>query len=438
MRRAGLLAGPAGWALALLTGVNLLNYLDRYVVAAVAEGLRRDLALSDLQLGLLPTAFIVVYTLGAPVFGALGDRRRRPPLLGLGVALWSAATALSAAAGSFGALLAARATVGIGEAAYGTISPGLLADHFEPRRRGRAFALFFMAIPVGAALGYVLGGVADRLAGWRAAFLVAGLPGLGLALAAARLPDPPRRADDGGAPPAPGPVVAAYRRLARNRGYALVVLGYAAYTAGVGAMAFWMPPFLERVRGLGRATATTGFGAVVLATGLVGTLGGGAAADALRRRSAAADLWLSGLTALAAAPLAWIAFGAASPAIAWPALVAAQLFAFASTGPVNAAIVEAVEPRDRASAMALSILAIHALGDVPSPALVGWLSDRSSLARAVLLVPATLVLAGAVWTLAAVRAGRAAQPPLPPASPATGTRATPAAAQSSSKAAEAR
>lgn len=403
-----LLAGTAGRALAVLTAINILNYLDRYVVSALFESLRADLWLTDTRLGLLGTGFIVVYMLASPFFGFLGDRRRRPPLLAIGVGIWSIATVLSGFARGYWTLLAARAAVGIGEAAYGTISPGLLADHYAPARRGRAYAFFFAAIPIGAALGYAVGGLVDRTLGWRAAFFVAGAPGLVLALACLRLEDPPRGAAErtwgiAGA----GGIAATYRRLRANRPYALTVLGYAAYTFAVGGMSWWMPAFLERTRGVPRTVATVEFGAIVVMTGFTGTFAGGYLADTLRKRFKEADLWVCGISALAAAPLSLAVFTTWRPSYYLVALVAAQLLLFASTGPVNAAIIAAVPPAERASAVALSILAIHLLGDVPSPWLIGLISDRTSLGRAVLVVPVAVLVAGVVWTWAAWRGERA-------------------------------
>ena len=194
-----LLSGPAGRALLVLALINLLNYLDRFVVSALAESLKRsELQLTDTQLGLLMTGFVVVYMLASPLFGRLGDRGPRPRLVALGVFIWSLATVLAGFAGSFIALFLARAVVGIGEAAYGTIAPSLLADLYPRSQRGRVLAIFFAAIPIGSALGYVLGGLVNHALGWQAAFFIAGAPGLLLASLCLKLPDPPRGAQDEG------------------------------------------------------------------------------------------------------------------------------------------------------------------------------------------------------------------------------------------------
>ncbi|HEY6066439.1 MAG TPA: MFS transporter [Thermoanaerobaculia bacterium] len=395
-------------ALVVLTLINLFNYLDRYVVASLVESLKKsELALSDAQAGSLMTGFVIVYMLTSPIFGSLGDRRKRPPLLALGVGVWSLATALGGLARSFWGLFAARAAVGVGEAAYGTIAPALLADFFPKDRRGRVFAIFFAAIPIGSAAGYALGGLMDQKFGWRSAFLVAGLPGLALALLCLGLKDPPRGSQDEGgelAPPASprdGRISAAYSRLWRNRAYRLTVLGYAAYTFALGGLAFWAPAFFERVRGMSKSDATVQFGAIVVATGFIGTFGGGWAGDWFLRRSKEGYLLFSGWVTLAAAPAALVGFLSPKPAIFMPAIVVTELLLFASTGPINSAIVNVVAPGERATAVALSILAIHLLGDVPSPPLIGIVSDATSLGKAFLTLPAVIALAGAIWLYAA-------------------------------------
>jgi MFS family permease len=191
------------WALGVLTAINLVNYLDRYVVSAIATPLKGAMALTDTQLGWLMPAFMLVYMVTAPLFGAWGDRGPRTRPIALGVFIWSLATLLSGLAQGYGQLLAGRAVVGIGEAAYVAIAPALLADCFDARGRGRVYAVLNMAIPVGAALGYIVGGQVSAHFGWRAAFFVAGVPGLLLALAVLRLPDPPRGVRDGVQPPGP-------------------------------------------------------------------------------------------------------------------------------------------------------------------------------------------------------------------------------------------
>jgi MFS transporter, Spinster family, sphingosine-1-phosphate transporter len=420
-------ARAARWGLFVLTLVNLFNYLDRFVVSALVESLKNDpqLHLSDAELGALATGFIVVYMLTSPIFGTLGDRGKRPRLIALGVAVWSVATALGGLARSFAALFAARSAVGVGEAAYGTVSPALLADYFPAERRGRVFAVFFAAIPIGSAAGYVLGGLVDHHFGWRTAFFVAGLPGLLLAWMTSRLADPPRGAQDGGnfhAHAAAGRTAAAsYAALLRNVPYVLTVLGYAAYTFALGALAFWTPAFLERERGLERLDATVQFGAIVVVTGFVGTFFGGWLGDRLLPRFRQSYLWVSGVSTLAAVPFAWIAFTAHDRAVYTAAIVVAEILVFMSTGPVNSAIVNVVEPDRRATAVALSILAIHLLGDVPSPPLIGFLSDSSSLGRAMLLLPAAFAVSGLIWLFAAFRGergGRVTSSPAPsPSSP---------------------
>ena len=390
--------------LIVLTAMNLLNYVDRYVVPAVFESIRHsELHPTDTQLFSLTSAFLIVYTLSAPLFGSLGDRGSRPRLIAVGVGLWSIATALAGFARSYGALFIARASVGVGEAAYGTVAPSLLADYFPRSRRGRVFSIFFVAIPVGSALGYVIGGLVDTHWGWRRAFLAAGLPGLVLALVALRLWDPPRGLHDEGTSKALGDTRDTYAALLRNLPYLLTVAGYAAYTFALGGLATVMPSFLQRVRGLPEAKATVVFGLIAVTTGLAGTFLGGWLGDWLLARTRQAYLWLSGIATLAAAPLVLLALTASHPALYWTAVVVAEFLMFASTSPVNSAIVNEVPPEMRATAVAVSIFAIHTFGDVPAPMLMGVISDRTSLGQAVLILPVAALSAGVIWVLAARR-----------------------------------
>ena len=403
------------WALGVLTAINLVNYLDRYVVSAIAPSLRAAMALNDTQLGWLMPAFLLVYMVAAPAFGSWGDRGSRTRPMAIGVLVWSLATFLSGFAQSYPQLLAGRAVVGIGEAAYVAIAPALLADCFPIERRSRVLAVLNMAIYVGTALGYIVGGQVSANFGWRAAFFVGGVPGLLLALAVLRLPDPPRGAHDPAAAAASQPSRSAgpleiYLGLVRRWPFMVVVLGYAAYTFALGGLAFWMPSFLERVRHVPLDKATTGFGEIVIVTGLLGTFAGGWLGDYLLRYSRQAYLWFSGVTTLLAVPCALLALVAPAPAVYYPAIILAELLLFMSTGPINAAIVNIAAPFERASAVALSMFAIHLLGDVPSPVIIGRVSDLSSLGEAVLIVPAAIAVSGCIWLLAARVHARAALP----------------------------
>ena len=401
---APLAARLASRGLIVLTLINLLNYLDRYVVPPLIPDLQRQLDLSGFRAGALNTAFLLVYLLAAPLFGRIGDRGSRTRAIAAGIGIWSLATACSGLAREYWQLFAARAAVGIGESAYGTIAPALLADYFPRSRRGRVFAVFFMAIPVGSALGYVLGGLIDQAYGWRAAFFVAGIPGLLLAAWVLRLPDPPRGLQDTDTQVSPDsrrPTAQLYLGLVRHRAYALTVLGYAAYTFALGGLAFWMPAFLEQVRAVPPREATTGFGAIVVVTGFVGTFVGGWLGDQWLKRSRQAYLTLSGLATVAAVPAAIVALTAVAPGVYYPAIVLAELLLFVSTGPINSAIVNLVAPAERASAVALSVFTIHLLGDAISPPLIGRIRDAASLGLAVLIVPAAILAAGLLWFWAA-------------------------------------
>src|SRR5205809_2984702 len=184
------------FALGVVTILNFLNYIDRFILAAVLPRVKSELVLTTFQLGLLANFFLLTYFVTSPLFGALGDRLSRPRLMSAGVTVWSMATAAAGFTADFVQLLITRAWVGVGEAAYATISPALLSDYFPRTQRGRAFAIFYVAIPVGAAAGYLLGGAIEPALGWRAAFFVVGLPGIVMALLALTAPDPPRGATE--------------------------------------------------------------------------------------------------------------------------------------------------------------------------------------------------------------------------------------------------
>lgn len=385
-------------SLAALTGLNLLDYFDRQLLASVLTPLKEEMGFTDDQLGTLQSAFMLGYFLTAPVFGYLGDRCPRRWLVAAGVAVWSLGTLLSGHAGTLGGLIVFRALVGLGEASFGTISPGWIADLFPPQKRNMAISIFYLAIPVGSALGYVVGSTIAAHYGWRAAFIWAGYPGLAIAFLLFLLREPPRGATER-IKQAKVPVGwRSYITLLRLRDYRLVVAGYAAQTFALGGFALWAPTFLYRVHHMEYAAAGQFFGASLVVTGLLATLIGGLAGSAWRKRSPAGYAWVLAISAVAAVPTAFAAFLLQDVVLARVALVASMFFLFLPIGPVNTLILETVPVAQRATAMAGSIFAIHFFGDLWSPKIVGLLSDHfGSLQQAVLLLPVALIGAAFFW-----------------------------------------
>ena len=389
------------YALGLLLAVNLLNYIDRQVLFAVFPLIKIDLRLSDTALGFLGSAFMFSYLLFAPLFGWLGDHWSRSRLASGGLVVWSLATALAGFAPGYRTLLAARATVGIGEASFGTVSPGLIADFFPKERRGQILAWFYVAIPVGSALGYLLGGVLGQRYGWHTAFLMVGVPGLLLAIPIALLRTPPRGGD------APHPAVdqllpggegksvtAGYVALFKNRSFVCNTLAMAAMTFAIGGLAQWIPSFLNRVHSLDVAKGNTLFGATTVLAGILGTLAGGWLGDRWQKKSGKGYLLVSGWGFLIGTPFAAWAILAPGLTSCMAAIFIAEFFLFLNTGPLNTVIINVTDPAVRAMAFAVNIFFIHALGDAVSPSILGWLSDQWGLRSALLIAPLAMVLAG--------------------------------------------
>jgi MFS family permease len=392
------------WTLFILTGLNLFNYLDRFVLSAVLAPLQKELGLTDGQAGTIGTAFMLGYFVTSPFFGLLGDRLGRKWLIALGIFIWSLGTVLTGFAGGFVALLWYRVVVGVGEASYATISPSLISDTFGPDRRNNALTIFYVAIPVGAALGNFIGGWIAAYASWRTAFIWAGAPGLALALVLLPFREPERGQAEGGIDPhAAKPTARDVLKLLTIPDYLLVVLGYAAYTFAMGGFAHWAPTFLQRAHGVPVDKAGQFFGAVLVVSGLVGTMVGGFAATAWQRRNRAGYALTLALSVFAAVPAAFMAFLFQARFPSMSCLAAAMFLLFLSTGPVNTLILETVPMKLRASAMAVSIFTIHLLGDLWSPKIVGHLSDATSLRKAVLILPGALVIGGALWLALALK-----------------------------------
>ena len=400
----------------LLTCLNLLNYIDRMIVAAVLRKVKAPVAeggldLTNFQAGLLATAFLLGYFVTSPLFGARADKGTRKGLIAIGVAIWSIATVASGFATSFAMMIGARVVVGVGEASYATLAPTIIDDLTPPERKNRTLAIFYLAIPVGSALGYVLGGFIEARWGWRSAFYICGGPGLVLALACTLIVEPERKLRE-----AKGKVIDGLRTLAKIPLFRRAVLGYCAYTAALGAFAYWAPLFIaDRFQGqLTDETANYWFGLVTVLAGVIGTLVGGAWADRAQRAlpPISADeaynskanrvgvnalLRVCALGMVWAAPIAAAAFMMPTPTLFFTFAFLCEIGLFLSTSPVNAIGLRGVPPELRASSMAAMIFAIHLFGDLWSPSLLGLLKDAVAPTLAMMALPITFAVSAFIW-----------------------------------------
>ena len=385
-------------ALCLLTALNFVNYIDRYILPGVQEQIKGEFALSDAQIGALTFWFMVAYMATSPFTGWLGDRFARKPMIVAAALFWSGINFFTASVHSYGSLNLRHAALGIGEASFGIFAPAILADFYPEDQRNRVLTIFNIAIPVGAALGYLVGGTVGARFGWRASFIVSAVPGAVIAVLIALLMREPERgaSQHGKVKVEKGAVLS----LLRNPAYLCAVLGYAMVTFSLGGISWWMPSFLQRVTGKSQSSAAFLMGAVTVVTGLAGTAVGGWVAQRWSRRDARALYFVPALSAALAVPPAVVCFfGPKSMTI--PALAIAVFLIFLGNGPVNAASVNAVSPAVRATGLAGQLLAIHLLGDAISPHIIGVVSDHSNLAWGLGSTLVTLVVAAVVFTVGA-------------------------------------
>lgn len=360
--------------LAVLTGLNILNYIDRNVLFAVQSDVKKEFLVSDAAIGILTSAFFFTYMFAAPVVGWMGDRFPRKNIVVVGIFIWSGFTFLTWLVHDYNQLLFRHAIVGIGEASYATIAPTLIADSFPPLKRGRMLSIFFLGLPVGSAAGYFVGGyLAHTFGNWRAPFMAAGIPGFLLALLLWFLPEPERGQHE---EHAPVDVRKLLSGLVRNGAFLTSTLGMAAYTFAMGGMQVWIPTFLVRLRGMSLKTANIDFSYIVIINGIGATLLGGWIGDRLLKRFHGAYYSFSGVTMLIAVPFMVAAIYLSGP-LMLPAMFTAVFFVLISTGPTNAALVNSVNASIRSTALAVNVFVIHLLGDAFSPTLIGRISDET-------------------------------------------------------------
>jgi len=379
-------------ALILLTALNLLNYIDRSVLFAVQDLVKAEFHRSDTAFGFLTTVFFIFYMFAAPFMGPLGNRFSRKAVIIAGAMVWSGATLLTAVTHNFEGLLIRHTLVGIGEASFVILSPTFVADMFPENQRGRVMGVFYLAIPVGTALGYVLGAYMGAAYGWRAPFYVGAAPGFVLALTLLFIPEPPLGQFDH---VEKTPDRDTLKGLARNPAFLTATLGMAMMTFALGGLSVWMPTFLHRAHGYSLKQAGLLFGLSTGINGLVASLAGGWLSDFLLRRTRTAHYLVSAVSLGLGIPAMIVALYANGTTMVVGIFVA-EFLLLLNTGPLNAAIINSVGPHVRAMALAVNIFIFHLLGDVPSSSLIGYLSDHYSLASAFVSPVIAVALSSAI------------------------------------------
>jgi MFS family permease len=369
---------PAQATLLLLIGLNLLNYIDRYILPGELSLIQREFHANDHQMGALTTGLFLFYMIAAPLTGWLGDRVPRKPLIIAGAVLWSLATLGTVWVHGYWTFYLRQALVGVGEATFGIFAPAVLADFYPERERNRILSFFYLAIPVGAALGYMAGGQIGPVWGWRAPFFVCAIPGFIIAALYGLWGTEPQR----GACDHIRPTLnrTTFLGLFTNPAYLTATFGLAALTFAMGGISAWVPEFLRRSAGLSIGNASQAVGVITVVDGIAGTLIGGWIAQRWLRTNHRALYLLSFWSVALTLPCgALVFFGPAAWTV--PALFAAEFFLFLNTGPLNAAIVNAVSAPVRATAVGLNLFIIHCFGDTFSPQIIGYISDRAGSLR---------------------------------------------------------
>ncbi len=364
----------------LLFVVNLLNFYDRQIIAAVTEPIRKEWGLSDTSIGWLGTAFTLFYAAVGLPLGRWADKGSRAKLLGFGITVWSLCTAASGMAWNYWSLFAARMGVGFGEASASPASQSLIGDLYPPERRARALSLFMLGLPIGLFLSGVCSGLIAKAYGWRMAFFVATVPGLLVAWLVSRIVEPARghvtTASDG-TPVAKEPFWAPYRELWQIPTLRWIVISGALHNFNQYAVQGFLPAYLGRYHGLAIAQANIVAGITIGLVGVVSLLVGGVSADVARKRQVNGRLVLGAVAMAIASPCVYFALslapGAIAPFMALMGLGWACFYIYYAT--VYASVHDVVPARLRGTAMAVYFFWMYVLGGAFGTAVLGMLSD---------------------------------------------------------------
>ncbi len=400
--------GYARYVLGVMVGINFLNYLDRYILPAVSTRIQAEFHLTDSQVGLLGSAFLLVYAVATIPFGIWADRGVRTTVVGIGVTIWSVATLFTGLARSYLQLFLARAVLGIGEASYYPAGTALLGDYFKKEGRGRAMSIWASGTAVGIAVGFAGGGIVASTLGWRAAFYMTAVPGLIFAFLAFGLREPLRGAAEARGPQtreAPSITWRTFVQLLQIPTLRSTIAAETALFFVLGGAAFWLPTYLSRRFGLGTGGAGTLAGGVLVLGLLAGSLLGGIIADRLTiRRGSASNLPIGIAGFVAGAVFVALALLMPSLVLFVPLFLLGAACLYLYNGPYTAIKQNVVLPTVRASAVTLALLIEHLLGDSYAPFAIGKLSDAlGSLQLALLILLPPLLLLAALAAATGIR-----------------------------------
>ncbi|TMF51248.1 MAG: MFS transporter [Chloroflexi bacterium] len=397
--------GYARYVLAVMVGINFLNYMDRWVASAASPLIQKEFHLSDTLVGLLGSAFLLVYAFAAIPFGYWADRGVRKTVVAAGVAIWSLATLVTGFSRNFAQLFLSRAVLGIGEASYYPAGTSLLSDYFPKEQRGRVMSIWGAGSTVGIAVGFAGGGFIAEKFGWRSAFFFAAVPGILFALLAFGLREPLR-----GSMESRGPALKKTYDASLAKFLALLRIPTLRATIGAQTLlffvlasnAFWLPLVLNRRFNLSVGKAGLLAGVVLVLGGLIGTLAGGWIADRRALKNPAAHLevgiagFLGGAVFITIALLAPMNAGPIPVFI--PAFLLAVICLYLYSGPFTAVSQNVVSPGLRASSVTLLLFVSHVFGDSHSTFDVGVISEHIGSLQTALLItsPTLLILAAAI------------------------------------------
>jgi MFS family permease len=399
--------GQARFGFTILFIINVLNYADRYVLPAILPKIQADLGLTPIQEGLLGSSFLLVYAFATLPLGVLADRGIRKNIVAVCVGIWSIATVLAGFTMNFLQLFGVRSLLGIGEAGYAPASLSLLGDFFSKEKRGRILSYWSSGTLIGAAIGFTLGGLVADAFGWRYAFFMVGLPGLVAAYLARRMLEPRRGAFDS-AEESDHDIETTQAHGSSKKGFGdslqklrtiptywilVAALVFSFFT--IGGTSFWLPSYVVESFhiSVGRAGLITG--AVLVGSGLIGTVTGGWLADLVQRRRPEGRLLVAAGGFLIGAPLVLVALLIHNLPLFIVVFVIAAISLNFCTGPLNAVIQDVIAPVLRATAVGLSLLLAHLLGDAAAPFVIGAIANNTSLEIALTVTaPTFLFLAG--------------------------------------------